>query len=89
MIFLDKYFHATNNRPDRRERFQLLFPAIELLKEAWIWVEQKKIDHYTCYEVEGMTHDETIFRVHIREEILQKDRRLYLISTYPIRKKKA
>ena len=34
MIFLDKYFHATNNRPDRRERFQLLFPAIELLKEA-------------------------------------------------------
>jgi hypothetical protein len=55
-------------------------PAIELLK----WAQESNIIKHseTEYEILGSCPNTDIFAAHIREEIEQKDRKLYLISTF-------
>ena len=79
-VFLSKYLKSTIDRADGTHRMRYFAPAIEILKNAW---EIDIIAHSQSeYEVLGSCPNGDITAVHIREEIEQKDRRLYLISTF-------
>ena len=79
-VFLSKYLESTVNRADGTHRMRYFAPAIELLRNA---LESDIIKYSeTEYEILGSCPNTDIIAVHIREEIEQKDRRLYLISTF-------
>lgn len=79
-VFLEKYLESTVDRTDGTYRMRYFAPAIELLRNA---LENDIIKYSeTEYEILGSCPNADIVAVHIREETEQKDRRLYLISTF-------
>lgn len=82
LIFLGKYIECTENRKDRNRRMQFFTAGIELLKSKNISSYEKIIEKQKYIECTSETADGFLFAVHIREEIENGDRRLYLISTF-------
>jgi len=83
-LFLTKYLEAINRR-DGTRRKQKFFAALELLRKV------SKHDMTNCFkclngeisfEFKGITSDDILVGVHIREILERKDRKLYLISTF-------
>jgi hypothetical protein len=79
-IFLDKYILANATRPDGTRRLQLFYEAIDRIKCANL----KEIHRHSEneFEILGTKKTGKEYAIHIREDILRKDRRLYLISTF-------
>ena len=61
---------------------QFFFPAIELLRTG-VEYTLENIDGKNCFQFLGVTKEYT-FGVHIREEIIGKDKKLFLISTFKV-----
>ncbi len=75
---------------DKNLRLSYFFAAMELLKVASsqdLSAKDKIINGKKCYEFLWITPNNSIFCVHIREEVSRKDRKLYLISTFEVQKK--
>lgn len=79
-VFLNKYLESTLDRTDGTFRMRYFAPALDLLK----WAQANDIIKHsdTEYEILGICPNWYITAVHVREEIEQKDRKLYLISTF-------
>ena len=84
-VFLSKYLESTIDRTDGTFRMRYFSPAIEILKNA---TEINVIKHSENeYEILGLCPNGDITAIHIREEMEQKNRKLYLISTFGKNKK--
>lgn len=83
-VFLSKYLEATNNRRDKTRRKQKFWPALELITKlkGKNLVYQKHEQKGISYEFKGITPNGIEVSVHIREELIGKDRKLFLISTF-------
>jgi hypothetical protein len=90
-VFLNRYLEASNNRKDKTRRKRLFQVAIELIKRATeddITSKQKE-QFGIGYSLKGLLLNGMILNVHIREESDNKDKRLFLISTFLDKIKKA
>lgn len=79
-IFLSKYLVANSTRPDGTRRLQLFYEAIDRIKCTHLTEIHRHSENE--FEILGITKLGKEYAIHIREEILRKDRRLYLISTF-------
>lgn len=84
-VFLDKYLSATQGKPDRTSRMRLFFAGIELIKSAKTYKSRDE-NGLLSYKLRSPISDKAALVVHIREESLLKDKRLFLISTFESRK---
>ena len=82
LIFLTKYLECIENRKDRNRRMQFFTAGVELLRSKNISSYEKIIEKQKCIECSSETADGYLFGLHVREEITDGDRRLYLISTF-------
>ncbi|MBF0541336.1 MAG: hypothetical protein HQK91_07790 [Nitrospirae bacterium] len=83
-VLLDKYLEACNNRKDKTRRKQLFKAATELIKvatEADI-ISTRKERLGIGYSLKGLLPNSKIINIHIREEIVSKNKILFLISTF-------
>jgi hypothetical protein len=80
-VFLEKYLDATQNKTDRTLRLRLFFLWLELIKSADSYT-QKNEKWGISYELRRRISEKDTLVVHIREELEQKDKKLFLISTY-------
>ncbi|MDP2104234.1 MAG: hypothetical protein Q8K26_04920 [Candidatus Gracilibacteria bacterium] len=83
-IFLGKYLECMLKKRDKTQRMQLFFCAIALFKKVGVLdiSSQKIIDGKRCFEFLGVSKCGQEFGIHIREETIEKDKKLFLISTF-------
>ncbi len=82
-VFFDKYIETTKKRRDKTRRKQKLPPALELIAKARKGDIRSRVSQKgMCYEIKGVTGNGIEITVHIREEIVNKNKMLYLISTF-------
>ena len=84
-VLLIKYLDATHGRIDKTRRRQKFRAGVELIQKATATDMTNQIIEPSgdrAFEFKGTTPSGKIVTVHIREEIEDKDRRLYLISTF-------
>lgn len=83
-VFLSKYIEATKNRTDPTRRFRCFPAALEIIKKVkeHDLIAKKRTHLGVSYEFQASTKDGTIVKVHIREEVVENNRRLFLISTF-------
>lgn len=74
-LYLTKYIEATKNRSDATKRLQLFKKILIDIGTATPEMVNKK--SATEYEIQF-----PLYAAHIREEIVQKDKILFLISTF-------
>ena len=79
-IFLTKYLDANTEKIDATRRLRLFSQFLKDIKT----LSPEQIHQHTTTEFELIF---TGYRAHIREEFLQKDRKLFLISTFEKEKK--
>ncbi len=79
-IFLSKYLEVNRDRTDGTRRLRFFDAAIRYLKNA----QPKDVSSYssTEFEIIWITRSGEKFAMHIREESIQKDKKLFLISTF-------
>ena len=78
-VSLQKLPQVITERKDAKRRLQAFEVAIDILRNE---VEYKAsvIKGYACFEVTGYDASSTKVMVHLREEYVQKDRVLFLVS---------
>jgi len=85
-VFLTKFLEATHGRLDRTRRRQSFFSGVDLLrtvKPEDMSNQFKAFSGELSFEFQGITPKGEVVGAHVREEIEGKNRRLYLISTFP------
>lgn len=80
-IHLDKLPEAITKRRDSFKRLQCFQPAIDILRRSKKWTT-KNIDGYKCIEINGLSQDGQTVKIHLREESLKGDKKLFLISFF-------
>lgn len=80
-IFLEKFYKVNEKRKSASIRFQSFFAGLDILRKARKYTK-KIIDGYTCFEIIGYAKNEEIVSIHLREETYQKDKKLFLLSTF-------
>ena len=80
-VRLEKYISANDSRKDARIRYSAFFSGMEILQKSKDYT-RKIIDGFVCYEFQGLAKNGEIVSVHLREEEFQKDKILFLISTF-------
>ena len=80
-ISLAKLPNALTKRKDAKRRLQRFWVAIDILRHARFCNEQF-IDGYICYEFRGNDRNGTLVIVHVREEVVRKDKILFLVSCF-------
>lgn len=78
-VFLSKLPKAITERKDAKRRLQAFEVAIDILRSASTY-NRKYIKGYVCYEIKGLDISGKIIAIHIREEVVQKDRILFFVS---------
>ncbi len=83
-VFLEKYIEYNQDKRDKTRRMQFFFCAIDLLKQVRIIdiTSHKTINGKKCFEFLWKSKCGQEFGVHIREETIDKDKKLFLISTF-------
>lgn len=80
-VNLSKYIDSNIQRSDAFIRFASFFVGLDIVKKSKDY-EVKYIDGFRCFEISGSAKNGELVKVHIREEIIEKDRILFLISTF-------
>lgn len=80
---LERFAESNKMRKNGRQRLSSFFVALDILKHQT--ESQKIVDEkgYTCFNIRGYDKNGILIEVHIREEIIQKDRILFLVSSFP------
>jgi len=80
-VSLEKYFESNEKREDASVRFASFIVGLDILRSS---KECTKIikNGYICFEISGISKNKELVMVHLREEIINKDRILFLISTF-------
>lgn len=78
-VSLNKLPKAITARKDSRRRLRALAVALDIVRHAPS-CKIKMIDKHRCYELRGYDVDGALVIVHLREEIIAKDRILFLVS---------
>ena len=79
-IYLEKFLDAQERRNDKNTRLSYFFAAVELLQR---WDNSHMKTHSEDeWEVTGVLQNGKILAVHIREERINNNRILFLISTF-------
>lgn len=80
-VRMDKYIDANNFRIDAKIRYSAFFSGIDILQKSKKYTK-KIIDGYVCFEITGYAKNNEIVTLHLREESIDKDKILFLISTF-------
>jgi hypothetical protein len=83
-VFLSRFVEANNFR--NKERLQTFFAALEIIQKSKLCKEVYDKSERKCFRMLGMDVCGEIIEVHLREEMENKDRKLYFISSYPNKK---
>jgi hypothetical protein len=79
-VYLERYIPAQNKRRDKTQRYACFFAGLDIIRKASVW--DVVCRQGTEWEILWMTPEKEIIAVHIREERIQNDRVLFLISTF-------
>lgn len=80
-VFLAKLPHAILTRRDVGERLRSFWVGLDILRHS-LYIKHRFCRGKDEYEIEGFSAENKRIYVHLREEIIQKDRKLFFISTY-------
>jgi hypothetical protein len=80
-VQLSKYIAATNTRADAVLRYRSFFCAMQIIAKASD-CKEKMINGFKCFEIQGRAQGGEVVTIHMREEVHDKDKILYLISTF-------
>jgi hypothetical protein len=80
-VFLDKHPDVILKRKDSKMRLESFFVGIDILKRSRKW-EEKIINKYKCIEIMGYSKERYHISIHLREELKDGDKKLFLISTF-------
>ena len=78
-VSLVKLPDAIAKRHDAKRRLQSFIVALDIVRFASEYTE-RIIGKQTCYEIRGCDSDGRIVIVHLREEVVRKDRMLFFVS---------
>ncbi len=79
-LFLDKLPDIILERKNAKHRLECFSIAIEILKKS-TYIKQNILNN-TEYEVFGLDRNKNMIKVHIREEIHLKNKKLFFISCF-------
>jgi len=80
-VHLTKLPDALVERQDAKRRLQRFLVAVDILAGAKTY-ERRQLRGKTNYEITGMDVNGVLVCVHVREEVVRKDRILYFVSCY-------
>ncbi len=82
-IFLEKFIEANQTR--NADRMATFFVALDILKKSKT-AESIVKKGFRCFKILGKDKNNQFIEIHLREEVTAKNRKLYFISSYPIKK---
>lgn len=85
---LNRFLDANEQRKDAALRYQCFFIALDIAGHERK-ILTKFLDGKRCFEIYGKAKNGEVVRLHLREEVEQKDKVLYLISCFWKKKEKA
>ncbi len=80
-VFLDKLPEVITKRKDARNRLECFLVGIDILKKS-AHVQQRNYNGFKEYEFIGLSAEGKKVFIHLREEAIKKDKKLFLVSTY-------
>ena len=81
-VSLDKLPTVITERHDAKRRLQVFDVALDILRNETQCAECV-LNGYTCYEIRGKAADGNVVIIHLREEVIHKDRVLFFVSCAP------
>lgn len=87
-IFLEKLPEAITARKDCKYRLQAFWVGVDILQKSRLKPKIKRNDKKIIeYEFQGLFADGKKVKIHVREELVKKDKKIFLTSTYYVQKK--
>lgn len=80
-IFLTKFLEITLTRKDAKKRLSLFDCGLDIIKNSHNVTQVLKRGK-NCYEIIGFNKKSECIVVHVREDIEEKDKKLFLISIF-------
>lgn len=87
-INTSKFITASQNKPFRKRYIECGFELIKKTRKKDNCFQKTIIKKQVCYEFLGRTKENEKFKVHLREEIINNNKILFLISVFPIKQKR-